>query len=85
MVERTVAVEISLLRCAGLNRHEAEDGRALRVRTSDPLGPESCGAAREGVVEALTGDRRGRYSAPKRCNPDAAAVVMRGRQHEQGR
>ena len=75
----------SLLRCAGLNRHEAEDGRALRVRTSDPLGPESCGAAREGVVEALTGDRRGRYSAPKRCNPDAAAVVMRGRQHEQGR
>src|SRR6516164_8926699 len=67
------------------NRHEVEDGRALRVRSSDPLGPESCGAAREGVVEALTGGRRGRYSAPKRCNPDAAVVVMCGRQHEQGR
>src|ERR1700746_190360 len=75
----------SRLQCAGLNRHEVEDERALRVRTSDPLGPESCGAAREGVVEALTGGRRGRYSAPKRCNPDAAAVVMSGRQHEQER
>jgi hypothetical protein len=28
--------------CAGINRHEVEDERALRVKTSDLLGPESC-------------------------------------------
>jgi hypothetical protein len=28
--------------CAGINRHGVEDERALRVRTSDPLGLESC-------------------------------------------
>src|SRR5580692_9917066 len=32
----------SRLQCAGMNRHEAEDERALRVKTSDLLGPESC-------------------------------------------
>src|SRR6202162_4586750 len=32
------------------NRHEAEDERALRERTSDPLGPESCAdTARDSV------------------------------------
>jgi hypothetical protein len=31
-------------RSAGLNRHEVEDERALRERSSDPLGPESCAA-----------------------------------------
>src|SRR5215471_15977278 len=46
------------------NRHEAENERVSRERSSDPLGPESCGAAREGDVEALTGDRRGGYPAP---------------------
>ena len=51
----------SRLQCAGLNRHEAEDESSSRERSSDPLGPESCGAAREGAVEALTGDRRGGY------------------------
>ena len=45
-------VVISPLQCAGLNRHEVEDERALRERSSDPLGPESCGAVREGGVEA---------------------------------
>jgi hypothetical protein len=51
---------------AGINRHEAEEEESLRVRTSDPLGPESCGVAREGDVEALTGDRRGgRLSSEK--------------------
>jgi hypothetical protein len=30
--------------CAGINRHEVEDERALRVKTSDLLGPESCAA-----------------------------------------
>ena len=37
-------VEISPLQCAGINRHEVEDERALRERSSDPLGPESCTA-----------------------------------------
>src|SRR5438128_12533720 len=32
------------LQCAGINRHEVEDERALRERSSDPLGPESCTA-----------------------------------------
>ena len=34
----------SRLQCAGLNRHEVEDERALRERSSDPLGLESCAA-----------------------------------------
>jgi hypothetical protein len=34
----------SPLQCAGLNRLEAEDEGALRERSSDPLGLESCGA-----------------------------------------
>jgi hypothetical protein len=44
--------EKSPLQCAGLNRHEGEDERALRVRSSDPLGPETCAADREGRSEA---------------------------------
>ena len=28
--------------CAGLNRHGSEDERALRERSSNPLGPEFC-------------------------------------------
>ncbi len=40
----------SRLQCAGMNRHEAEDERALRVKTSDLLGPESCAdTARDSV------------------------------------
>src|ERR1700691_1671299 len=36
--------------CAGINRHEAEAERALRVKTSDLLGPESCAdTARDSV------------------------------------
>jgi hypothetical protein len=34
--------------CAGINRHEGEDERALRERSSEPLGPEFCAALREG-------------------------------------
>src|ERR1035437_1910567 len=34
----------SRLQCAGLNLHEVEDERALRERSSDPLGLESCAA-----------------------------------------
>ncbi len=33
--------------CAGINRHEAEDERALRERISEPLGPEFCAVLRE--------------------------------------
>jgi hypothetical protein len=45
-----VTVETSRLQCAGMNRHEAEDERALRVKTSDLLGPESCAdTARDSV------------------------------------
>jgi hypothetical protein len=40
----TMIGEKSLLQCAGLNRLEAEDARALRERSSDPLGLESCAA-----------------------------------------
>jgi len=42
--------EQSRLQCAGINRHEVEDERALRVKTSDLLGPESCAdTARDSV------------------------------------
>ena len=52
-------------------------------------GPESCGAAREGGVEALTGGRTGRVLSreihallrKQRVLRDADAVEMEGRQH----
>ena len=40
------------LQCAGLNRHEAENARFLRGRTSDLLGPEFCVGYREVQGEA---------------------------------
>jgi hypothetical protein len=40
------------LQCAGINRHEAEEEESLRVRTSEPLGPESCTWHREVFGEA---------------------------------
>jgi hypothetical protein len=40
--------ETSLLQCAGLNRHEAENAKFLRERTSDLLGPENISAGRTG-------------------------------------
>ena len=46
------------------------------------IGPESCGAAREGGVEALTGERAGRvYSRVRRTLRDADAVGESGRPH----
>ena len=72
-------------RCAGINRHEVEDERALRERSSDPLGPESCADTVRDSVKRRQGYRRGGYSAPKTGNPDADALDMRGRQHGQGR
>jgi len=38
--------------CAGINRHGVEDERALRERSSDPLGPEFCAGCCEVSSEA---------------------------------
>jgi hypothetical protein len=78
-------VEISPLQCAGMNRHEAEDERALRVKISDLLGPESCAATARDPAKRRQGLGGVGDRAPKRCNPDAAVFAMRGRQHEQER
>src|SRR6202171_6174436 len=46
------------------------------------IGPESCGAARKGVVEALTGERTGRvFSRVRTSLRDADAVRRCGRPH----
>jgi hypothetical protein len=46
------------------------------------IGPESCGAAREGGVEALTGERAGRvFSREKHLLRDADVVGGSGRLH----
>ncbi len=46
------------------------------------IGPESCGAARKGGVEALTGERAGRvYSRVRQLLRDADAVGESGRPH----
>jgi hypothetical protein len=46
------------------------------------IGPESCGAARKGGVEALTGERAGRVLSRERTSlRDADAVGESGRPH----
>ena len=46
------------------------------------IGPESCGAARKGGVEALTGERAGRvFSRVRNSLRDADAVRRCGRPH----
>src|SRR5437762_8192721 len=46
------------------------------------IGPESCGAARKGSVEALTGERAGRvFSRVRTFLRDADAVRRCGRPH----
>src|SRR5579863_6545081 len=46
------------------------------------IGPESCGAARKGGVEALTGGRAGRvFSRVRNLLRDADAVRRSGRPH----
>jgi RNA-directed DNA polymerase len=52
-------------------------GEGLATHT----GPESCGAAREGGVEALTGVRAGRVLSCERKLRDADAVMTSGRPH----
>jgi len=50
------------------------------------IGPESCGAAREGGVEALTRDRAGRvFSRVSHSLRDADAVGESGRPHPRHR
>ena len=50
------------------------------------IGPESCGAAREGGVEALTGERAGRvFSRVRNSLRDADAVRRSGRPHPRHR
>jgi hypothetical protein len=41
--------------CAGMNRYEVEDERALRERSSDPLGPESCAVTARDTVKRRQG------------------------------
>ena len=58
----------------------------MKVSYSEGLanhaGPESCGAAREGGVEALTGERTGRvFSRVRNSLRDADAVRRCGRPH----
>jgi hypothetical protein len=48
----SVVGEKSRFQCAGINRHEAENAKFLRERTSDPLGPEFCVGYREVQGEA---------------------------------
>ena len=46
------------------------------------IGPESCGAARKGSIEALTGERAGRvFSRVRNFLRDADAVGESGRLH----
>ena len=45
------------------------------------IGPESCGAARKGGVEALAGERAGRVFSRVRKLRDADAVGESGRPH----
>jgi len=53
-------------------------GKGLATHT----GPESCGAARKGSAEALTGERMGRvFSRVRRTLRDADAVGESGRPH----
>ena len=40
-------------KCAGINRSEAEDERALRERSSDPLGLEFCTVASRGAQRSV--------------------------------
>ena len=48
--------------------------------TATHIGPESCGAARKGSVEALTGERAGRvFSRVRNSLRDADAVRRSGR------
>ena len=55
---------------------------SYKCEVATHIGPESCGAAREGGVEALTGERAGRvFSRVRQLLRDADAVRRSGRLH----
>src|SRR6266849_2683994 len=55
---------------------------SYKCEVATHIGPESCGAAREGGVEALTRERAGRVFSPVRqLRRDADAVRRCGRPH----
>src|ERR1700730_14567729 len=56
--------------------------KSCKCEVATHIGPESCGAARKGSVEALTGERAGRvFSRVRQLLRDADAVRRSGRQH----
>src|SRR5712675_3798927 len=56
--------------------------KSYECEVATHIGPESCGAAREGGVEALTGERAGRvFSRERQLLRDADAVRRCGRLH----
>jgi hypothetical protein len=56
--------------------------KSYECEVATHLGPESCGAARKGGVEALTGERAGQvFSRVRQLLRDADAVGASGRQH----
>src|SRR6266481_6434982 len=56
--------------------------KSCECEVATDIGPESCGAARKGGVEALTGERAGRvFSSVRNTLRDAAAVRRSGRPH----
>ena len=56
--------------------------KSYECEVATHIGPESCGAARQGGVEALTGKRAGRvFSRVRQLLRDADAVRRCGRPH----
>jgi len=56
--------------------------KSYECEVATHIGPESCGAARKGGVEALTGERAGRvFSRVRNLLRDADAVRRSGRLH----
>src|SRR5258706_8727245 len=56
--------------------------KSYECEVATNIGPESCGAARKGGVEALTGERAGRvFSRVRTFLRDADAVGESGRPH----
>jgi hypothetical protein len=56
--------------------------KSYECEVATHIGPESCGAARKGGVEALTGERAGRvFSRVRELLRDADAVGESGRPH----
>src|SRR2546426_7614835 len=56
--------------------------KSYECEVATHIGPESCGAARKGGVEALTGERAGRvFSRVRNSLRDADAVGESGRPH----